>query len=100
MIPYDDDDGQLLGTSGSSGAFSSPFFFFYMSNLNRLHYHPFLLKIVTNQSLCFFVFFSCYNSEILISRRGVQIERFKSPFIMVHSKLNDCIFGDESSDQS
>ena len=56
MIPYDDDDGQLLGTSGSSGAFSSPFFF-YMSNLNRLHYHPFLLKIVTNQSLGFFLYF-------------------------------------------
>ena len=25
--------------------FSSPFFFFYMSNLNRLHYHPFLPKM-------------------------------------------------------
>ena len=65
MIPYDDDDGQLLGTSGSSGAFSSPFFFFYMSNLNRLHYHPFLLKIVTNQSLGFFVFFRVTTLKIL-----------------------------------
>ena len=60
----------------------------------------FCLKLWLIKAFAFFVFFSCYNSEILIPRREVQIERFKSPFIMVHSKLNDCIFGDESSDQS
>ena len=85
MIPYDDDDGQLLGTSGSSGAFSSPFFFFYMSNLNRLHYHPFLLKIVTNQSLCFFLYFLAATTLKFLylgggSNRAAQITIYNGSF--------------------
>ena len=60
----------------------------------------FCLKLWLIKAFAFLYFLAATTLKFLYLGGGVQIERLKSPFIMVHSKLNDCIFGDESSDQS